>query len=99
MDIYFANALFLGWIVFCFVLVAIEKFRKLLEGIAKMKFSTSTRSVFVASALLIGAASASEQIQEDSLHSKRNLGKRFVDEQGNYNICESTIAGKQKEKY
>merc|ERR1711939_1006388 len=68
------------------VLVAIEKFRKLLEGIAKMKFSTSTRSVFVASALLIGAASASEQIQEDSLHSKRNLGKRFIDEQGNYNI-------------
>jgi hypothetical protein len=25
---------------------------------------------------------------EDVLHSRRNLGKRFIDEQGNYNICE-----------
>lgn len=72
-------------------------------NIARMKFSTSTRSAFVASALLAGAvsasASASEQVQEDSLHSKRNLGKRFIDEQGNYNICESAIAREQNWKY
>ena len=65
-------------------------------NIARMKFSTSTRSAFVASALLVASASASEQVQEDSLHSKRNLGKRFIDEQGNYNICESVTTGKQK---
>ncbi|KAL2062348.1 hypothetical protein VTL71DRAFT_6614 [Oculimacula yallundae] len=46
-----------------------------------MKFSNSA---IVASALLVGGASA--QLQEDSLHSKRNLGKRFIDSQGNYNI-------------
>ncbi|CZT50612.1 related to 5`-nucleotidase precursor [Rhynchosporium secalis] len=45
-----------------------------------MKF---TQSVIVASALLVGAFA---QLQEDSLHSKRNLGKRFIDSQGNYNI-------------
>ncbi|KAH7312004.1 5'-nucleotidase protein-like protein [Rhexocercosporidium sp. MPI-PUGE-AT-0058] len=48
-----------------------------------MKF-TQSRSAIVASALLVGAAST--QVQEDSLHSKRNLGKRFIDSQGNYNI-------------
>ncbi|KAH9213824.1 5'-nucleotidase [Leptodontidium sp. 2 PMI_412] len=48
-----------------------------------MKFSRPA-SAIAASALLLGGASA--QLQEDSLHSKRNLGKRFIDSEGNYNI-------------
>ncbi|KAH6705200.1 5'-nucleotidase protein-like protein [Leptodontidium sp. MPI-SDFR-AT-0119] len=48
-----------------------------------MKFSRSA-SAIAASALLVGSASA--QLQEDSLHSKRSLGKRFIDSEGNYNI-------------
>lgn len=32
--------------------------------------------------------SASFAAAEDVLHSKRNLGKRFIDDQGNYNICQ-----------
>ncbi|KAK0105754.1 hypothetical protein ONS95_004273 [Cadophora gregata] len=51
-----------------------------------MKFSTSSKSAVVASALLVGAVSAAAQVQEDSLHSKRGLGKRFIDSEGNYNI-------------
>ncbi len=48
-----------------------------------MKFAGSS---IVASALLLGASA--QDLVEDVLHSKRNLNKRFIDSDGNYNICE-----------
>lgn len=50
-----------------------------------MKYSGAT---LVAGALSM-ASLATAQVEE-SLYSKRNLGKRFFDEQGNYNMCEYT---------
>lgn len=44
----------------------------------------------VASTLVFGA-SAQEGMVEDVLHSKRGLNKRFIDSEGNYNICKSYV--------
>lgn len=46
-----------------------------------------TRTPFVASALLLSTFVTAE----DVLVSKRNLQKRFIDSDGNYNICKSIV--------
>ena len=60
-----------------------------------MKFSRSGAAFVASAAVLVGVVTASAEgqveVEVDSLHSKRNLGKRFIDEQGNYNICEFAL--------
>jgi hypothetical protein len=48
-----------------------------------MRFTQSSAALLCASLARVAA----QGTKEDNLFSERHLGKRFIDAQGNYNIC------------